>query len=260
MTSTPVPKLSPTLDPLAACADAPQQGLQIGDRVYVCTQSNRLMLRAEPDRNADEVTQRARGTTLSLIGGPTCPDGWLWWQVQTANGVRGWVAEGGAEPNAYFICTAQPCEPVTGAFAGVWPSVQDEVGCATAKAFQGLVAEEHFEGGIMFWREAFDNERSPVLFNNGTWRYYTHTRFVEGSPDFSCVDENTPAQCPPTPKRGFGMMWCDIPELRQRLGDALDCERGYQATMQTFAGGFLLRNDRGDTHLWLDNGTWRVLR
>jgi hypothetical protein len=55
-------------------------------------------------------------------------------------------------------------------------------------------------------------------------------------------------------------MWCEIPELRQRLGNALDCERGYGATMQTFAGGFLLRNDRDETYLWLENGTWRILR
>jgi len=200
------------------------------------------------------------GTALAIVDGPICADGWLWWQVQAEGGEIGWVAEGGDETDPYYICKTPACEPVTGPFAEVWAVRQQTIGCKTSESFTGLVAEEHFEGGIMFWREAFDDERAPVLFDDGTWRYYEHTRFVEGSPEFSCVDDNTPAQCPPTPKRGFGMMWCDIPELRNRLGNALDCERGYYATMQTFTDGFMLRNDRGLLYILFDDGTWQVMR
>lgn len=149
------------------------------------------------------------------------------------------------------------CPSVNGPFADEWYAIQDQVGCAMGDAVEGVIVEENFEGGKMFWREAFDQERSPVLFNDGTWRFYHHTRFVEGSPEFSCVDANTPAQCPPTPKRGFGMMWCNIPELRERLGNAVDCERGYYATMQTFDNGFILRNDLGAIYILYDDGTWQ---
>ena len=149
------------------------------------------------------------------------------------------------------------CPPVTGTFARVWASMQEQLGCARGDSFQGLVAEENFEGGIMFWREAFDQARSPVLFNNGTWRFYQHTPFLEGSPDFSCLDDHTPAQCPPTPKRGFGLMWCNILELRERLGNATDCERGYYATIQTFDKGSILMNDHGTVYILFDDGTWQ---
>lgn len=81
--------------------------------------------------------------------------------------------------------------------------MQEQISCARSNAFQGLVMEENFEGGTMFWHEAFDQACSPVLFNDGTWHFYHHTPF-EGSPDFSCMDANTP------------------PSVRQRLNEALD--------------------------------------
>lgn len=265
-TYTPVPPLTatpnttPPPDPLAQCADAPQQGLQVDDQVYVCTQVDRLTLREAPRRNSDEVLLMDPGTALTIVDGPACADAWLWWQVKTTDGEIGWVAEGGDETDPYFICKVRPCEEVIGPFAEVWATMRQSLGCKTGEPFAGLVAEEHFEGGIMFWREAFDDERAMVLFGDGTWSYYSHTPFVEGSPEFSCVDANTPAQCPPTPKRGFGMMWCDIPELRNRLGNAIDCERGYQATMQTFAEGFILKNDLGSIYILFSDNTWRVIR
>ena len=233
------------------------QDLQIGDQVYVCTQSDRLTLRETPQRDGDDLLKMAPGTALAIVDGPVCADQWLWWQVQTDAGDIGWVAEGGDTIDLYLICETQPCETVPGPFADAWASVRQDIGCKTGEAFQGFVAEEHFEGGIMFWREDFDHARSPVLYNNGTWRYYTHTPWVEGSPEFSCVDQNTPAQCPPTPKRGFGLMWCDIPEIRNRMGNAVDCERGYYATMQTYTNGFMLLNDQGVLYILFDDGTWQ---
>lgn len=254
---TSTPNASPTPDPYQECAMVAHQDLQIGDQVYVCTQSDRLTLRETPQHDGDERLKMAPGTALAIVDGPVCADQWLWWQVQTDEGDVGWVAESGDTIDPFFICETQPCETVTGPFADAWASVQQDIGCKTGEAFQGFVAEEHFEGGIMFWREDFDHARSPVLYNNGAWRYYTHTPWVEGSPDFSCVDQNTPAQCPPTPKRGFGLMWCDIPEIRNRLGNAVDCERGYYATMQTFTNGFMLLNDQGVLYILFDDGTWQ---
>jgi hypothetical protein len=266
-TSTPT-RLPPTVsatatsttDPHPTCSGAPRQGLEVGDRIYVCTQADRLSLRTRAGLASSEVTKMDPGTDLSIIDGPSCEDGWLWWRVRTDRGEVGWVAEGEDEVDPRYICKASSCAGFTGPFARVASAMEGEIGCQTGGAFRGFAAEEHFEGGIMLWREDLDHARSPVLYNDGTWRYYAHTPFVEGSPEFSCVDANTPAQCPPTPKRGFGMMWCDIPELRQRLGDAVDCERGFDATMQSFTEGFLLQNDRGQLYALFDDGTWRTLR
>ena len=121
---------------------------------------------------------------------------------------------------------------------------------------QGLVAENNFIGGKMFWREPTDHAQALVLYHEGTWKAYEHSPFVEGSPEFSCPDAKTPSQCPPTPKRGFGMMWCNIPEIRTRLGDATDCERGYQGLMQDFDRGSMLRTDTGAIYVLFGDGTW----
>lgn len=132
-----------------------------------------------------------------------------------------------------------------------------EIGCARGDAVVGLIAEENFELGKMFWREPIDYAQALVLFNNGVWRIFEHAPFVEGSPDFSCPDAETPPQCPPTPKRGFGMMWCDTPDIRGGLGNATDCERGYQGAMQAFQNGFMIQSDTGNIYVFLNSGTWQ---
>jgi hypothetical protein len=119
-----------------------------------------------------------------------------------------------------------------------------------------LVAEENFQGGKMFWREPIDYAQALVLYNDGTWKAHQHAPFVEGSPEFSCPDSDTPSQCPPTPKRGFGLIWCDIPEVRNRLGNATDCERGYQGLMQEFERGFMLTTDGGSIFVFYEDGQW----
>lgn len=151
---------------------------------------------------------------------------------------------------------APACPAVNAPFAIVWNSVQEKVGCPSGNPISGLVAEESFEGGKMFWREPIDLAQALVLFSNGSWRIYQHSPYIEGSPEFSCLDANTPAQCPPTPKRGFGMMWCNIPEIRSGLGNALECEKSYQASMQQFERGFMLQTDTGVIYVCYENGQW----
>ncbi len=123
-------------------------------------------------------------------------------------------------------------------------------------AVDGIIVEENFEGGKMFWREPVDVAQALVLFNDGTWRIFQHLPYTEGGSEFSCPDENTPSQCPPTPKRGFGMMWCDIPEIRSRLGNATDCEFDYRGTMQELERGFMLQDRDGAVYVFYNGGQW----
>ena len=167
------------------------------------------------------------------------------------------------KPTATATSTPRPsptstpsCPAVNGPFATVWSTIQGEIGCSTGNAIPGSIVEESFEGGKMFWREPVDEAQALVLFDSGTWRIFQHSPFVEGSPDFSCPDTDTPSQCPPTPKRGFGMMWCDILEIRNGLGNATDCERGYQGAMQDFEHGFMLQTDNGTDYVFYSDGHW----
>lgn len=132
----------------------------------------------------------------------------------------------------------------------------NRLGYLEGSAVSGLVAEASFERGLMFWREPFDYALALVAFNSGAWQIFQHTPYVEGSPEFSCLDAETPARCPPTPKRGFGMMWCDIPAIRSGLGNAITCERGYTGVMQAFDGGFVLQSDSGAVYVFYEDGTW----
>jgi hypothetical protein len=59
-----------------------------------------------------------------------------------------------------------------------------------------------------------------------------------------------------TPRRGFGAMWCDIPENRNGLGNATDAERGFTGVMQRFENGSMLRTDSGAVYVFYDRGIW----
>jgi len=162
-----------------------------------------------------------------------------------------------AKPTETSSPTPKPlCPAASGPFAATWNSVQETIGCATNNALTGFIVEENFEGGRMFWREPIDYAQILALFSDGTWQIVKHSPFIEGSPEFSCPDADTPSRCPPTPKRGFGMVWCDTPEVSARLGNALDCERGYQGSMQQLERGFMLQTDSKAVYVFYDDGRW----
>ena len=162
------------------------------------------------------------------------------------------------EPTFTPLPTPTPrCPIVEGPFAGEWAAHEERLGCALDQPLSHSGAEERFEFGIMFWRsDRIDYAQALVAFNNGTWRIFEHTPFVEGSPEFKCANASTPPECPPTPKRGFGMMWCDISAIRGGLGNAVECERAYDGLQQEFQRGFLLRTASG-TFVFLNDGTWQ---
>ena len=154
--------------------------------------------------------------------------------------------------------TATPsCPPVSGVFAATWSQIKNGIGCAKGSVISVGIVEENFEHGRMLWRgEQMDHGQALALFGNGTWKLFQHEPFKEGSPEYPCADANTPAQSPPTPKRGFGSMWCDIPEIRNGLGNATDAERGRQGYMQEFDKGFMIQTDYGVIFVFHSNRVW----
>jgi serine/threonine protein kinase len=148
------------------------------------------------------------------------------------------------------------CPDVSGPFAAVWLARRDVLGCATGAAFSGQIVEQNFVGGQLVWREPIDIAQAVVLYRDGTGRIVKHAPFAEGSPEFACLDAETPAECPPTPRRGFGQIWCDAPAVRSQLGVALDCERSYSGWLQQFEQGFALLSDNGLAYLLYNDGQW----
>jgi hypothetical protein len=104
----------------------------------------------------------------------------------------------------------------------------------------------------MFWRN--DRGSVTVQYSTGAWAGYPDT-WEEGDPLYSCP-ATAPETSPPTPWRGFGKVWCTYGEVRNGLGSATDGERGYDATVQDFDTGSIVRNDFGVIYVLYSDGTW----
>lgn len=86
------------------CDNAPSSPLEVGMRAYVCTKSDGVFVRAVPGRRGRIIASVQPGTELEIISGPECGDGWVWWRVRLANGLEGWMAEGGDNVDPKFLC------------------------------------------------------------------------------------------------------------------------------------------------------------
>ncbi len=144
------------------------------------------------------------------------------------------------------------CPGVSGPFADIWSAVRDRLGCASTPAFVTDAAEEPFAGGWMYWRK--DDDRIYIVYNTGRWESHADM-WSEGDPEFSCPDALTPNESPPTPRRGFGKIWCSVPGVRLALGAAIEGERGLVVDVQHFQRGFILRTDRW-TWIVYGDGYW----
>jgi len=137
------------------------------------------------------------------------------------------------------------------AVAGIWQENQERLGCPASPAKTGIqMAEENFQRGRMLWRK--DNDEIYVLFQTGYWARYEDI-WNEGEPEYTC---GTP-ESPPTPKRGFGKIWCTYQNVRDGLGSAVTAEWATTGVAQTYSGGLILRTESGNTHILYNDSTWR---
>jgi hypothetical protein len=108
-----------------------------------------------------------------------------------------------------------------------------------ATAYEDILAAfQNFENGVMIWTQLVpgEDERVYVLFSYGGYRMYNDTYDPDNDPEVPNV------KCPNpdlyTPRRGFGKVWSNFPEVRTSIGCATEpIERGVTATVQLFQGG-----------------------
>ena len=128
-----------------------------------------------------------------------------------------------------------------------------ELGCPIGQGQDNLsTAYAPFAGGQMLWRG--DTGAIYVLYNDGRWERYDD-RWREGDPDYTCGEAATP----PTPRRGFGRVWCDDEAVRAALGAVTADEIGDSAgSVQEFVNGTLILSPDGSTFVLVgETGTWR---
>lgn len=143
-------------------------------------------------------------------------------------------------------------------------NIEERMGCAQAPAKFDPVAINEFGTGpdydrFMLW---FGSEGNIyALLPDGTYEVFTDT-WQEGDPTFTCNPLEGDPQSPPLPRRGFGQVWCENPELQEAMGTIEREERLCQhAVDQRFAQGRLLACFEDATVRYfriLDDGTWDV--
>ncbi len=100
--------------------------------------------------------------------------------------------------------------------------------CPADESTVSAAAEQPFEGGVMIWLEATD---SIYIFDrsDSSWQRFEDT-WSEEQP------ESDLAVVPPAerfqPIRGFGKVWRDNPEVKEKLGWALGPELGFESVFQ----------------------------
>jgi hypothetical protein len=90
--------------------------------------------------------------------------------------------------------------------------------------------EQRFEGGLLIWLAI--TQEIYVFYSDGnqpTWEKYPDT-FAEGIPESD--DTLIPPEGRLQPIRGFGLVWRENPQIRERLGWAVEPEFGYDGIIQ----------------------------
>ena len=108
---------------------------------------------------------------------------------------------------------------------------------------QVQIAEQVFEHGRMFWirhtRQIWVMVNVPPDAPGGDWFCYNDT-FIEGEPEID------PSLVPPEgtyqPRRGFGKLWRNHPELKSALGWAITPEFELTSNYTYIAGGYVQDN------------------
>jgi hypothetical protein len=152
--------------------------------------------------------------------------------------------------------TPQLPYPVVGSFGTLYqasPKVRDGLGLPTGNATTLQGAYLAFERGAMFWRS--DTKTIYVLFYEEPGVWYA---FADGWTDGMEPGGGAgPVAGQYYPKRGFGKIWRENEDVRNRLGYALAAdETAGSLTIQPFDRGLLLARDADYLYVLYSNGVF----
>ncbi|MCP4414971.1 MAG: hypothetical protein GY805_00005 [Chloroflexi bacterium] len=135
--------------------------------------------------------------------------------------------------------------------------------CPQDAALISASAEQQFEQGFMVW--AAEEDRIYVLFADElyttAWSAFEDT-WQEGDP------EDDPSIVPPSglyqPQRGFGLVWREQPNVRERLGWALAPEASGETAVQRtsyfkYNHIYLKALDNNIWHLFPESSDWEKI-
>jgi len=157
------------------------------------------------------------------------------------------------------------CEVESNLDLAGYPQLEAVMGCALAPALSEAVGFNEFGAGpefnkFMLWLSWED--QIYTLFPDGIW-WATVDDWTEDMPDFTCNPLAGDPTSPPLPRRGFGKVWCDNPDVRDKMGTISVEERLCQhSVIQMFENGRVIACFEDATiryfQLFNDN-TWQAV-
>jgi uncharacterized protein YecT (DUF1311 family) len=180
-------------------------------------------------------------------------------QLALVSGIwRDWLgADGRSAPSAESEAAGECAVAIAPIFQTKWQQgeLRTALGCPEFGWDSRAIALQRFDRGWMLFRD--DGSGSfTALYSDGTWQEFVVSRDEVGSTVYHCPDL-APSTTPPTPREGFGYIWCTRPRVREQLGDALAAELRNTAQVQFFPGGTMLEADELGVLALLADGTWR---
>lgn len=159
------------------------------------------------------------------------------------------------------VPTPTPCTVALGsAFwlrLGSLPEITAALGCPLDGQRLVWTAEQAFQRGRMLWKK--DQDLAYALFNdNGTY-LVEDDPYLEGDPDDACPELGDAPDGLFKPVRGFNRQWCSNPDVRARLGWALENEAGHDTTWQAFEHGIVVLNRGNHIFVLYDDSTWQYI-
>jgi cytoskeletal protein RodZ len=131
-----------------------------------------------------------------------------------------------------------------GVFVRVYAQYQDKLGCPnSSEPIGGYFAEQPFMNGYMIWSNVLDEIFVMVGQEEGWWMHFDgkETDAFKPTDQGSCLA--TPPEGFYQPVRGFGAVWCGVPDIRKEIGFALVKEfPGEGSLVQEFENGYILRD------------------
>ena len=140
-------------------------------------------------------------------------------------------------------------------FAAEWAGRIDQLGCPNPPGRRDnlLIATQPFENGLMLWRS---DSAEIYALPAGQPFFRTPDTWDSSQREYTCPADAL-SQTPPTPKRGFGKVWCQTPSLRVQLGNATGQESTSDVRWEEFEFGSMFGRE-GEAVYILDNlsGEW----
>ena len=111
---------------------------------------------------------------------------------------------------------------------------REQLGCSERTLLDQQMARQDFEKGLMLWRA--DSEQIYVVYDDGQWQTFDDS-WDEGQSAISCSEAETHDT---SVARGFGQIWCDQIDVRNRLGKPKTLEFATSGDIQHFEKGVIV--------------------